>query len=160
MLQRGWLDGGVVREKTFVAKFARHATHEREVRRHDKFAHAHRHTRRCRTNNSRSAALLAPLTVVQPPADAEPALPPHSGYPPSPLLVQSLPFLLKVVHPPLLVQSLPFLLTVVHPFTPPRLLAASPAAPSPSASVAPQRSPAWMDDADEGPMIDRKLTYA
>ena len=81
MVQRGWLDGGVVREKTFVAKFARHATHEREVRRHDKFAHAHRHTRRCRTNNSRSVALLAPLTVDQPPADAEPALPPHSGYP-------------------------------------------------------------------------------
>ena len=38
MLQRGWLDGGVVREKTFVAKFARHATHEREVRHHEKFA--------------------------------------------------------------------------------------------------------------------------
>ena len=36
MLKRGWLDGGVVREKTFVAKFARHATHEREVRRHEK----------------------------------------------------------------------------------------------------------------------------
>ena len=53
------------------------------------------------------------LTVVTPPAGAEPALPPQGGSPP--LLVQSLRFLLTVVHPPLLVQSLPFLLTVVHP---------------------------------------------
>ena len=99
MLQHGWLDGGVVREKTFVAKFARHATHEREVRRHEKLpTHTATHAAAERTT-------------------ADPSLCSHHSQWFNPLLMQSLPFLLTVVTPPppLLVQSLPFLLKVVHP---------------------------------------------